>query len=1061
MQVKTFTAWCNQHLAKKGLKLENISADFESGVLFCELMDILSGGNCGKYNANPKMRVHKVINVNTGLDAIKAAGIKLIATGAEDIVDGNLKLILGTVWLLIQKYDISEISVEEKTAKEGLLLWCKKKTAPYDNVNVSNFHMSFQDGLAFCALIHAHKPNLIDYASLQAENKLENLQLALDIAENQLHIPCLLDPADMVEDKPDERSVMAQVAQFFKYFSEANKENVAGTRLGRLVSFQQEIAELSNFYIANAQELVDWMAGVQGDLEDCTPLESLEAARAAMSAFTTFKSDERAENSNIKTYLDVNLTTLQMKLRSHARAPFVPPSHLTQEEVSKRWKSSIEAEQSREIFLRSQLSDLTKNSANALQFEAKYKTLEAWIGAKESALSDSELGESLAAVVGQIRLLEAFDEEYRGMELRMNVVGALANALGAAVSEQWTSLQQRFAGLEQLRQQRSTLLANLRTELELQDAKMQEFASHATAFHKWTSDMSDTLLEPIVANSSAEVAAVMEGYAADDQRILDEATRQLQELQSLQEAVQGAANRYTVLTAESLQTLFDADVRDHLAARTAAAQNTLVAYQNAEAQLAAFDAVCARSSEAVAEIKNQLSSIVGDEQEGELPDKLASAAALKQAAEEQASSFDGEAAALEAAITATGINLVRNATMASLRSEWTRCIRAIESSRVALERLQEMKELLSGQQEELAARAAQENAAISFAKLSQALSFVLDQCDDVLAPIVVDNLQELESITAAFEAANASYAAGAENAQALTALIESNQLGAKASAANELSARYAAGRGQLDGQRDVLEQITQAQQEVDALRQQFAQVAGEVAANVAQLEGSLLQGDKSLEEYVNALQELEFSATQCREKDVGTSLSEINSQLSDRGVTDNQYTSMTFTDVSVLVDGLSEKIASLMRNAQNEVAASSEGKATPEQIKEFRDCFKFFDSNKSNDLNALEFKACLASLGEDCSDAEVQTIMNGLQLSDNGNIEFNTFVDFMISHYEDAQTKEQILESFKTLAGGRDAVTEDELRAAMAPEEVAYLLQQMPSCEGGYDYVAYAEASYQ
>ena len=58
-----------------------------------------------------------------------------------------------------------DINIDDMSAKEGLLLWCHRKTSPYKNVRVTNFHMSFKDGLAFCALIHRHRPELVDYKS--------------------------------------------------------------------------------------------------------------------------------------------------------------------------------------------------------------------------------------------------------------------------------------------------------------------------------------------------------------------------------------------------------------------------------------------------------------------------------------------------------------------------------------------------------------------------------------------------------------------------------------------------------------------------------------------------------------------------------------------------------------------------------------------------------------------------------------------------------------------------------------------------------------------------------
>lgn len=34
----------------------------------------------------------------------------------------------------------------ETSAKEGLLLWCQRKTAPYKNVNIQNFHIRYESG---------------------------------------------------------------------------------------------------------------------------------------------------------------------------------------------------------------------------------------------------------------------------------------------------------------------------------------------------------------------------------------------------------------------------------------------------------------------------------------------------------------------------------------------------------------------------------------------------------------------------------------------------------------------------------------------------------------------------------------------------------------------------------------------------------------------------------------------------------------------------------------------------------------------------------------------------
>jgi spectrin beta len=50
-------------------------------------------------------------------------------------------------------------------------------------VNVIDFKQSWVNGMAFNALIHAHKPNLINYESLRPSDAIGNLNNAFAVAE--------------------------------------------------------------------------------------------------------------------------------------------------------------------------------------------------------------------------------------------------------------------------------------------------------------------------------------------------------------------------------------------------------------------------------------------------------------------------------------------------------------------------------------------------------------------------------------------------------------------------------------------------------------------------------------------------------------------------------------------------------------------------------------------------------------------------------------------------------------------------------------------------------------
>lgn len=156
-------------MRKAGTQIDLIDTDFRAGLKLMLLLEVISGERLPRPDRG-KMRFHKIANVNKALDFIQSKvplrkknlifrkwtniwlfkifkinywikGVRLVSIGAEEIVDGNVKMTLGMIWTIILRFAIQDISVEETSAKEGLLLWCQRKTAPYKNVNVQNFHM--------------------------------------------------------------------------------------------------------------------------------------------------------------------------------------------------------------------------------------------------------------------------------------------------------------------------------------------------------------------------------------------------------------------------------------------------------------------------------------------------------------------------------------------------------------------------------------------------------------------------------------------------------------------------------------------------------------------------------------------------------------------------------------------------------------------------------------------------------------------------------------------------------------------------------------------------------
>ena len=89
---------------------------------------------------------------------------------------------------------------------------------------------------------------------------------------------------------------------------------------------------------------------------------------------------------------------------------------------------------------------------------------------------------------------------------------------------------------------------------------------------------------------------------------------------------------------------------------------------------------------------------------------------------------------------------------------------------------------------------------------------------------------------------------------------------------------------------------------------------------------------------------------------------------------------------------------------------------------EFRKCFNHFDKSKTRRLDPIEFKACLVSLGYNIrndrqGEQDFARIMALVDPNRTGQVGFDAFVDFMTSEKTDQNTADQIIQSFRILAG--------------------------------------------
>ncbi|XP_003379113.1 putative spectrin repeat-containing domain protein [Trichinella spiralis] len=518
IQKKTFTNWCNKYLDsipkeydeetmsfRSPLHVNDIFVDLCDGIVLMKLVEIICGENLGRPNRG-RMRVHKIENLNRVLGFLKRKRIPFENIGAEDILDGNPRLILGLIWTMILRFQLDDIVIEvegpesgeKKFAKDALLLWCQRKTAGYRGVKIENFSTSWRSGLGFNALIHAHRPDLINYDALSSRDHLANLKNAFDVAEHSLGISKLLDPEDMDVARPDDKSVMTYLISYYNYFAKQKKGLTGAKRVAKVIAQLMSCENKEKEYEGIFSRLLEWIERKIAELGSRRFPNSLVGIQEELFKFKQYRTQEKPLKYIEKGELEALIFQIRTEQQGLGTKQYTPPNGYLLKDIETAWNMLEKAEHARQIALQEELIrcwfvDLffivfsqKRLEQLARSFECKALLRESWLREMMMVLREFNYGKTVGEVEASIKKLEAILADVLPRENRFQSLKAMASEL---VSENYhgkTAICQREQSvwgkwlnlLHELESRRVALqsLSKVMSILRDVDALAQEFS---------------------------------------------------------------------------------------------------------------------------------------------------------------------------------------------------------------------------------------------------------------------------------------------------------------------------------------------------------------------------------------------------------------------------------------------------------------------------------------------------------------------------------------------------------------------------------------------------------
>ncbi|XP_062716154.1 dystonin isoform X39 [Aedes albopictus] len=303
---------------------------------------------------------------------------------------------------------ISDIVVGQEdnlTAREALLRWARRSTAKYPGVRVNDFTGSWRDGLAFSALIHRNRPDLIDWRDSRSRRPRERLEQAFHVVEREYGVTRLLDPEDVDTNEPDEKSMITYLSSLYDVFPEPPQIHPL---------FDMESQRRVQEYREMAQTLLYWCREKTSLLQERAFPTTLIELKRLLSDLNRFRSEEVPPRLRDKQRLFTIYKELEKYFESIGEVDV--ETELRPESLEKAWHRLMSALADRDMILQQEVQRLERLQKLADKVQREYKHTETVITKIETRISEESRRIERLHPVEAKNIVEGLEGDIRHLE---------------------------------------------------------------------------------------------------------------------------------------------------------------------------------------------------------------------------------------------------------------------------------------------------------------------------------------------------------------------------------------------------------------------------------------------------------------------------------------------------------------------------------------------------------------------------------------------------------------------------------------------------------------------